>query len=84
MGSKTFDGVWFLCWSLDHPPAHVHGRYAETQVILDLLPDGSIRPSSREDAVQPKNAKRSDVRRIVKIANEYASELHKLWEDTHG
>jgi hypothetical protein len=26
MGSKTFDGVWFISFSRDHPPPHVHGR----------------------------------------------------------
>lgn len=84
MGSKTFDGVWFVAYSHDHPPPHVHGRYAETIVIVDLLPDGTVRESGRWDAVKPGNAKRSDVRRILAVAAAHAAELKQLWEKTHG
>jgi uncharacterized protein DUF4160 len=84
VGSKTFDGVWFISYSLDHPPPHVHGEYAETEVIVDLLPDGTISRSSRLDAVQPGNAPRSDVRRILAVAAAHAAELKQLWEKTHG
>ncbi len=84
MGSKTFDGVWFISYSLDHAPPHVHGRYAGTMVIVDLLPNGEVAPSTRSKAVTPPNAKRSDVRKIVDTAREHAAELRKLWETTHG
>ena len=84
MGSKTFDGVWFISYSDDHPPPHVHGSYAETVVLVDLLPDGTTRQSARGDAVQPENAKRSDVRHILKTAQAHAAELRALWEKTHG
>lgn len=36
MGSKTYDGVRFMVYPLDHPPPHVHGFYAEVEVILEL------------------------------------------------
>lgn len=84
VGSKTFDGVWFLSFSHDHLPPHVHGRYAGITVILDLLAGGGIAESSRSKAVIPSNAKRSDVRKIVEAAEEHAAELHELWETTHG
>ncbi len=84
MGSKTYDGVWFAAFSHDHPPPHVHGRYAGVQVIVDLLPDGTVSKSSRWDAVTPSNGKRSDIRRILNMAAEYATELSELWEKTHG
>ncbi len=84
MGSKTFDGVWFISYSDDHPPAHVHGTYAETVVIVEVLPDGSTQASLRSNSVQPANAKRSDVRRILKVAEAYGTELRALWEKTHG
>jgi hypothetical protein len=61
-------------------PAHVHGQYAGTIVIIDLLADGSIQQSEREDAIGPKNAKRSDVRKILNVAAKQATELHQLWE----
>ncbi len=84
MGSKTFDGVWFISFSHDHLPPHVHGSYAETVVVVELLADGSVAESDRRDAVQPANAKRTDVRRILKIAEAHAAELMKLWEKAHG
>ena len=84
MGSKTFDGVWFISYSDDHPPAHVHGSYAETVVIVDLLAGGTTGQSARGDAVQPANAKRGDVRHILKTAESHAAELLALWEKTHG
>lgn len=84
MGSKTFDGVWFACYSDDHPPPHVHGRYAEVEVLVELLPDGKIRKSDRRDAVRPVRAKRNQVRRILEVAAAHSAELNELWEKTHG
>jgi hypothetical protein len=84
VGSKTYDGVWFAAFSHDHEPPHVHGAYAETVVIVDLLPDGKTAKSKRWDAVQPGDAKRSVVKRILDIAAEHAAELKELWEKTHG
>jgi len=83
MGSLQFDGVLFQIFSLDHLPRHAHGFYAETEVIVDLLPEGA-RLSSRRDAVKPKNAKTSDVRKIVQAAQANYLELNRLWELTHG
>ncbi len=84
MGSKTFDGVWFIAYTKDHLPPHVHGFYAETEVLVDLLPDGSIARSGRAEAVIPSSAKRSDIRKILKVAAEHARELHELWEKANG
>ncbi len=67
------------------PPAAARPwSYAETTVIVDLLPDGTVAKSARRDAVKPANAKISDVRRILKVAGDYAAELAQLWEKTHG
>ena len=84
MGSKTYDGVWFAAFSHDHEPPHVHGAYTETVVIVDLLSDGTTAKSKRRDAVQPGDAKRSVVKRILDVAAEHAVELKELWEKTHG
>jgi hypothetical protein len=84
VGSKTFDGVWFVAYSHDHLPPHVHGRYTGVEVIIDLLPEGKIRQSSRWDAVKPRNSKQNDVRRILGVAADHAAELQQLWEKTHG
>jgi hypothetical protein len=84
VGSKTFDGVWFISFSHDHPPPHVHGSYAETVVIVDLLPDGSTRESARWNAIQPANAKRGDIKHILNVAEAHALELKAVWEKAHG
>jgi hypothetical protein len=83
VGSKTFDGVWFAAFSHDHPPPHVHGRYGDVLVIVELTPDG-IRKSGRRKAVVPSNAKNSDVRHILEVSAAQRAELMKLWEGTHG
>ena len=84
MSSKTFDGVWFISYANDNLPPHVHGFYAEVEVIVNLLPGVMVGRSGRTDAVTPQNAKRSDVRRILKVASVHAAELHKLWETMNG
>lgn len=79
MGSKTFDGVWFIAYSDDHLPEHIHGFYAETEVILELVfAERKIRLARK---AKPLNAKKSDVKRIVRVANRFTGELIKLWED---
>ena len=84
MGSKTFDGVWFVSFSRDHLPPHVHGYYAETTVIVELRDDGTTCPADRRDWVQPDDAKRSDIRHILSVAAEHGTELRQLWEKAHG
>jgi len=84
VGSKTFDGVWFIAYSHDHPPPHVHGRYAGVEVVVELLPKNRIRESKRKDAVTPSNAKRSDVRHILVAAQRHGDELMNLWRKSRG
>jgi hypothetical protein len=84
VGSKTFDGVWFVAYSHDHPPPHVHGFYTKTEVLIDLLPDGKVGRSKRRGSVRPPKGKRNEVRRILEVAAAHAAELHELWLNTHG
>ena len=84
MGSRTFDGVRFSAYSLDHTPPHVHGWLSGVSVVIDLLGDGEIRLSSRPRSVRPANAKRNVEERILRIAAENVDELEALWERTHG
>jgi hypothetical protein len=84
VGSKTFYGVRFSAYADDHLPAHVNGRYAETEVLVELLSGGKVIQSGRNDAVRPVDAKRSEVRRILSIAALHAAELHGIWEKVHG
>ena len=83
MGSKTFDGVWFEAYSDDHLPPHVHGYYAGIEVLVELI-DGRTRLAQRSNPVFPHNAKRSDVRHILKTATKYGDELAELWRVARG
>jgi len=56
MGSIRFDGVRFVVYTMDHEPRHVHGFYAEVEVIVDLRADGKISLADRTDAIRPSNA----------------------------
>jgi hypothetical protein len=55
--------------------ALLHGRYAETLVIVELRADRSVCLAGREDAVILPDAKRSDVRKILEAAAEHYAEI---------
>jgi Domain of unknown function (DUF4160) len=82
--SLRFGGVRFVVYSNDHPPRHVHGFAAETEVIVDLRMDGTVGLADRDDAIRPANAKRSDVRKILQAGADYFEELVELWEAIRG
>jgi len=84
VGSKTFEGVRFAAWSDDHLPAHVHGFYAETRALIELLDNGVVRLAPRKRAVLPQSAKQSDVNHILRTAEKYADELIDLWRVARG
>jgi hypothetical protein len=86
VGSLRFDGVRFVAYPQDHEPRHVHGFYAETEVIVDLLPGplGGTDKANRRDAVRPGNAKRSDVKYILQVASAHFDEIVSLWEEAHA
>jgi hypothetical protein len=83
VGSKTFDGVRFSAYADDHLPAHVHGKYAGTEVVIELGED-EVRFARRWDHTRPRNAKASDVKKIFSAAARHRAELKALWEVTHG
>ena len=84
MALCTLSGIKFVLYSNDHPPRHVHGMLHETEVIADLRLDGAVALADRRDAIRPRNAKRSDVRRILEAAALHFDELAELWETVHG
>ena len=84
VSSLRFGGVLFVAYSNDHPPRHVHGFAAETEAIVDLRWDGAVALAKRSDALRPANAKRRDVKKILKAAALHFEELAKLWEEIHG
>jgi hypothetical protein len=83
MGSIRFSGVRFAAYSMDHEPRHVHGFYADVEVIADLRPDGNVSLANRTDAVRPGNGSKSDVRHVLTIAAEHFDDLVLLWEKQH-
>jgi hypothetical protein len=84
MGSIRVDGVRFVVYTMDHEPRHVHGFYAEIEVIVDLLRDGSVSLAGRNDAIRPANGSKSDVRHVLQVAARHFDELVLLWEKHHG
>lgn len=63
---------------------HVHGFLAEVEVIVDLHLTGAVALADRKDAVRTANARRSDVKKILKAAALHFEELVALWEGIHG
>jgi acyl dehydratase len=49
MGSIRFEGVRFAAYSNDHDPMHVHGFYAEVEVIVELRRDGTVLLADRRE-----------------------------------
>jgi hypothetical protein len=86
VGSIRFDGVRFVAYPEDHEPCHVHGFYAETEVILELRESSGkeVVQANRTNAVRPGNARRGDVKRILQVAAAHFDELLKLWEQAHA
>ena len=86
MGSLRFDGVCFVAYPQDHEPRHVHGFYAETEVIVELRlrPAREVAKADRSDAVRPGNAKRNDVKYILRVAAAHFDDLVRLWEEAHA
>jgi hypothetical protein len=84
VGSIKLGGIQFVIYSNDHLPRHVHGFLGEAEVIVDLLSNSAVDLADRKDAIRPPNAKRADVRKVLKAAAEHFDELAALWEKIHG
>jgi hypothetical protein len=84
MGSMRFRGVRFVAYTMEHEPRHVHGFYAETEVVVDLLRDGSVALALRKDVVNTPNASKSDVRHVLTVAADHFDELVILRERHHA
>ena len=84
MGSIRFSGVRFAAYTMDHEPRHVHGFYADVEVIVDLRLDGKVSHANRTDAIRPSNGSKSDVHHVLTAAARHFDELAFLWEKHHG
>jgi len=83
VSSLRVGGVCFRIYPGDHEPRHVHGEYAEMVAIVDLRADGTVALAEREDRIKPANAKRTDVKKILKAAQEHFDALVAAWESMH-
>ena len=52
--------------------------------MVDLRLDGNIALADRKDSVRPANAKRAEVKKILRTAALHFEELVELWESIHG
>ena len=86
MSSIRFDGVRFVAYPEDHEPCHVHGFYAEIEVIVELheRPTKEAALGDRTRAVRPGDASRADVKHVLRVATKHFDELVKLWEEAHA
>jgi len=84
MSSFRFEGVRFAAYSMDHGPRHVHGFYADVEVIVGLRPDGKVSLANRTDAIRPSNGSKSDARHVLSVAARHFNELVILWEKHRG
>jgi hypothetical protein len=84
VASLRFGNVLFIVYPQDHEPRHVHGFMGETEVIVDIGIDGTVGLADRPDSIRPGNAKRSEVRRILRSSAEHFDDLVSLWEKMHG
>ena len=73
----------FVAYPQGHEPRHVHGFRGETEVIVNIRDDRTVDLADRDDAVRPANAKKSDIRVVLKKAAEHFAELVTLWEEMH-
>jgi hypothetical protein len=80
MGTIRVRGVRLRIYPKDHKPLHVHGYYGEAFVVVEVRTDGTVMLAARGARVIPRNAKRSDVQKIVKAAAEAADEIVAEWE----
>ncbi|MBC5804711.1 MAG: hypothetical protein DLM53_05825 [Candidatus Eremiobacter antarcticus] len=83
MSSVRIDGVVFQIFPIDHEPRHVHALHAGIEVVVDLLDSRTVALSGRADAISPANAKRNDVKKILRVAQEHFDELVAAWERMH-
>ena len=84
VASVRLGNVLFIAYPQDHEPRHVHDFIGKTEVIVSLGVHGYVSLADRPDCIRPGNAKRSEVRKILRTAATHFDELVPLWEKMHG
>jgi hypothetical protein len=80
MSTVRAGGVRFRIYLQDHKPLHAHGHYAETVAIVVLKPNREVRLAKKVTAIKPRDAKRTDVRKILDAAAEHYDDIVTAWE----
>ncbi|WP_128913264.1 DUF4160 domain-containing protein [Granulicella sibirica] len=83
MGSVRFDGIVFFVFTRDRAPPHVHAYYGDLTVILELREEGGVWIADRSDALEPRDPKKNEVRRVLRCARANEEALRELWRRTH-
>ncbi len=82
MSTVRFGGVRFRVHPQDHEPRHVHAYVGDGHVIIDLTEDRRVVIADRDNAIR--NAKASEVRKVVDLATQHFEELVRFWEQMNG
>jgi len=80
MSTVRAEGVRFRIYPQDHEPIHAHGRFAETVAVVELSANDEVRLANRADSLLPKNAKPSDVKKILRVAQDQYEAIVAAWE----
>lgn len=79
MSSVWIGSICFRLYPEDHEPRHAHGELAGVVATVNLRSDGTV--ELRE--IKPADAKRTDVKKILKAASEHFDQLVAEWERMH-
>lgn len=78
VSTLRFGGVRFRAYPQDHEPRHFHGYVGDGHVIIELTNDRRVILADRDRAIR--NAKASEVRKVIEIATLHFDALVHLWE----
>ncbi len=84
MSSIRISGARFVVYTNDHLPRHIHVFIGDAEVIVDLLESGDVDIAGRADAIRPRNAKATDVKRALRLCSSNFERLEQLWRNVHG
>jgi hypothetical protein len=74
----------FIAYPQGHEPRHINRFTAETEAVVDIGTNGIVTLADRPDCIRPRNAKRGDIRMILRAAGKHFDELVSLWEKMHA
>jgi hypothetical protein len=86
MGTIRAGGITFRLYAGDHegaPIPHVHARFDQGEVVIELLGDRTVRLSTAHRAAIAGAVKRSDVRRALAAAETAYDLLLSEWKAMH-